>query len=374
MAGVRGNRDTLSDTTVQRRFVADQIANISPKSIPFLKTIGIDGSASDNIKREWQEDSLYALTATISATTAPNSSATALHFTASDAFNFKVGDILKIESEYVRVTAVGADASITITRAFAGTTAASHASGVTVTRFGQAQLENVDTSVAGTSIHSFPYNYHQIWDVGYQISHRAQQQGEYNVDDRLDYEAAKYFTAANVELERTLFYGKRVVNTSSVPSAMGGLETFITDNTDTTSEALTEKKINDLLDKTFQDVGHDNGPSLIVVQSWQKRKISDLYAPYGRQETSSNEAGVSIDKIRTDFGDIDVLLAFNVPTDRLYLLNPSFISVHPFKNSSWFTEPLPEDGPYFKEHLYGDYTLQVKADKAHGYMSNLTTS
>ena len=109
------------------------------------------------------------------------------------------------------------------------------------------------------------------------------------MDDRLDYEAAKYFTAANVELERTLFYGKRVVNTSSVPSAMGGLETFITDNTDTTSEALTEKKINDLLDETFQDVGHDNGPSLIVVQSWQKRKISDLYAPYGRQETSSTK-------------------------------------------------------------------------------------
>ena len=375
MAGVRGNRDSLSDTTVQRRFVSDQSANISPKTIPFLKHIGIDGNASDNTKREWQEDALYALTATVSTTTpVANNSVTTLVLSANDAFNFRVGDIIIAESEYLRVTAVAADNSLTVSRGYASTTAAAHAAGVTVTRIGQSQLENVDTSVAGTSIHSFPFNYHQIWDIGYQISHRAQQQGEYNVDDRLDYEAAKFFTAAQIELERAIFYGKRVLQTSAIPSAFGGLEVYITDNTDTTSEALTEKKINDLQDLIFQDVGHENMADLIVVQSWQKRKISDIYRPLARMERSERTGGVVVDTIDTDFGSVDVMMVYNCPTDSLYLLNSDFISVHPFKNSAWFTEPLPEDGPYFKEHLYGDYTLQVKADKAHGYMSNLTTS
>ena len=56
MAGVRGARDTLTDTTVQRRQVEDQIVNFSPTAIPFLKRIGFNGDTITNPKYEWHED------------------------------------------------------------------------------------------------------------------------------------------------------------------------------------------------------------------------------------------------------------------------------------------------------------------------------
>jgi hypothetical protein len=355
--------------------VADQITNIDPKMVPFLKRIGIDGEPVSNVKFEWQEDTLFALTDAVSTTTTmTDASATSLTLSGDNSFNFQVGDILLIASEQVRVTAVGSDDGLTISRAWGGTSGAGHAAAVTVRKVGHAFLENTDSVVTGSTIHSFPFNYAQIYDVAYQISHRAQQIGEFNVTDRLDYEAAKVLKHAMLILELSAFYGKRVQSTSTIPSAMGGLEQFITLNKDTAAEAITEKKINDLLALSYDRVGHENMPSWIVTNQWQKRKVADMFEPMARMDRATRTGGVVVDVIDTVFGEIDVSMVFNCPTDRAYFLNPSFIKYHPLKNSSFFTEPLPEAGAFFKEHLYGDYTFVVRADAAHGYMSNLTTS
>jgi hypothetical protein len=343
--------------------------------VPFLKRIGIDGEPVTNVKFEWQEDTLFALTDAVSTTTTmTDGAATAITLSGDNAFNFQVGDILQIESEQVRVTAVGSDDALTISRGWSSTSGAAHAAAKTVRKVGHAFLENTDSVVAGSTVHSFLYNYAQIYDVAYQVSHRAQQVGEFNVTDRLDFEAEKALKHAMLILELSAFYGKRTVNTSTIPSALGGLEVHITNNTDATSEAITEKKINDLLALIFDDVGHENMASWIVTGQWQKRKIADLYRPMARMDRATRTGGVVVDVVDTVFGEIDVSMVFNCPTDRAYFLNPSFIKYHPLKNSSFFTEPLPEDGAFFKEHLYGDYTFVVRADKAHGYMSNLTTS
>ena len=376
MAGVRGARDTLTDTTVQRRQVEDQIVNFSPKAVPFLKRIGFNGETVSNPKYEWHEDELFALTAAVHGSTVMTDGAhTTVTLAANDAYNFRVGDILLVEDEQIRVTAIASDNSLTITRGWGSTSGASHAAGTTISRISQAYAENTDSVVAGTTTHSFPFNYAQIIDVAYQVSHRAQNTGEYGLSDRLDYEAEKVLTDAFSMLERAALYGaERVLRTSSVPGAFGGLKTFITDNTDSTSEAITEKKINNLLALIFADVGHETMATWIVTGQWQKRKISDFYRPLARMDRGSREGGIVVDVIDTDFGEIDVSMVFNCPTDHAYFLNPSLIDYHSFKNSAFFTEPLPEDGAYFKEHLYGDYTMSCRWDKAHGYMSNLSTS
>jgi len=375
MAGVRGNRDTLSDTTIQPRQVADQLVNISPKSVPFLKHIGIDGEAGTNPKREWQEDVLHALTATMSATVTMNDTTSGtVTLSASDAWNFGVGDIILIESEQLRVTALASDTTLTVTRGWGSTTAATHDASETITRVGHNQLENVDSVTGGTSIHDFPFNYYQIFDRAVQVSHRAQQTGEYNVDDRMDLEVSKVLKDYFHMLERTAFYGKRVAQTATVPSSAGGLDTFITDNTDTTAEALSEKKINDLLALIYDDVGHDEQADLIVVNQWQKRKISDMWSSMARMERGERTGGVVVDVIDTVFGKVDVMMVHNMPAGVLYLLNTKHIKYAPYKNSAFFVEDLPESGPYFKQHVYGDYTLEVRGDKSHGRMSGLTTS
>ena len=352
------------------------ITNVSPKMVPFLKLIGIDGFTGTNPKHEWQEDALLALTVTVSSTTAVTTTTiTTVDLDGSNAYNVSKGDILLIDSEQVWVNTIESASNIGVIRAAFGTTAATHATASTMTRVGSTLDELTDSPLAGTTVHTFPFNYFSIFDKLIRISHRAQNTAEYNIDDRLDYEVDKKLKEALVDLARQVFYGVRNVGTGATdPPNMGGLKTFITNNTDTTAEALTEKKINDLLALCFADVGHENLPDTIAVGQWQKRKITSFYEPMARMDRATRTGGVVVDVIDTEFGEIDVVLEFNMQTDHLFLVKRDLIKVGSFKNSAFFDEPLPSDGAYTNHHIYGDYSLEVHADTAHGYMSGLTTS
>ena len=375
MAGQRGARDTFSDSGAHIRDVSDQIVNVSPKLVPLLKRIGMSGRAGDNPKREWEEDVGIALTDTISTTTTmANTSVTALHLSGDNAFNFSIGDLLLIQDEQLRVTALAGDGQLTVSRGWGSTTAATHDSTVAITKIGTALPENTDTPLVGSVDLTFPYNYYTIFNKAYQVSKRQQATSIYGVSDDMDYQAAKTLEHLMLLCEKNIFYGKRVQGSATAASNFGGLDVFITDNTDTGSEALTEKKIMDLLQLCWDDVGHENLPTLIVVNAWQKRKISDIYRPMARMDRGSTKGGVVTDRIETDLGPLEVMLDHNTPTDRLFLLNPSFIEIGPYKDSTFYTAALPADGAYQKEHVYGDYSFQVKADKAHGSMTNLSTS
>ncbi len=343
---------------------------MSPFETPFLKMVGINGFTGENPKFEWVEDVLLDVTSLITDNPLLVG-ATTVNVTPGTGPNFQVGNIIKMESELAWVSAVSADA-LTITRGVAGTTAAQHAQGVTVEIVGIAYNENVDSPLAGTTTFTFPYNLFQIFDAAIQVSQRQQNTSLYGLRGKdYNFQVAKKFKELAVKLEKNCFLGVRAAASGGVPAMMGGLDTFVTQNvTDLASAALTEQNINDLLQTIFYKVGLENMGRTAFTGAWLKRKISSFYAPNARAERRETTGGVVVDEIDTEFGKLQVSMNIWCPTNKMYVVNRKFAKVGHYKGSAFYDELLPASGAYTKGHIYGDYTLCVKNDKAHGQLKN----
>lgn len=375
MAVIAGARSTATDSNAQRRQIDDQIENVSPKETPFLKLVGINGFVGTNPKYEWEEDALLEVASTV-ADNPLTAGATTLNVAAATGPNFQIGNILKIESEYLYVTAVAADA-LTVVRGVAGSVAASHNQGTPVDIVGIALNENTDSPAKGTTTFSFPFNYFQLFDAAFQVSDRQNNTNIYGMRTRdYDYQVGKTFKELAIKLERACFHGQRAAAAANVPQMMGGIEYFITQNVkDLAGAALSEKDLNDSLQDAFYKVGLQNLGRTIICGAWLKRKISSFYAPYAQMRRSERRGGVVVDTIETEFGDVDVLGPYIwAPKDRLYIVNLDFVSVGHYKGGAWYDEPLPANGPYKKGHVAGDYTMCVKNDKAHMLIKGVSTT
>lgn len=388
---------TLGDSNAlhasqQIRQVDDLIDIMSPNDVSFLKLVGINGEAGTNPKLEWLEDTLLAESSLIAAgsTCTSSSSGTSLVVTTDEGINFQAGMVLELEdtsagtSEHVYVTEVSTD-TLTIVRACGGTSALStFANGDKVVVVGLANAENNDSPAKGTTEFTNPYNNFQAFDQMYQISFMAANTDVYGVtqgdDER---ELAKAFEECAIKLENTCFRGKRGENNSptGVPRLMGGFSHYLNNTTSGThyganlsGAKLTEKDLNDMFQDRFYAVGQSKMATTIICGGWNKRVISDIYAPYARSSRSERRGGVIVDVIDTEWGPIDVVLNLRCPTNRIYYVNLDYVSIHPFNGLSFFDRELPSNGAHIKRQIYGVYTMKVKNTKSMGVIYGTSTS
>ena len=384
-----------SSEALRKRYVDELIVNVSPADIPLTKLIGF-GKAVDNIKVEWQQDAL------LTNSTALTASITALAAGANDTWTITSGDGAAIQKYHllrVRKVAANAESSeivwvydeptgdtLPVIRGYSGTTPIAVTLPDTTHRvdiIGVAIPDNQDSPRSATTRLYQLSNYVQQFDRAFQVSHAQQQMNLYGVDNDYDYQLAKKLKEVAVELEKALFYGRAAApdTTNDRPATMGGLEEYVTPNgQDMAGAQITELKINQALQDIYDKVGAANmGKMTLVCNSAVKRQISRIYAYTAstnyKVELSREErtGGVVVNAIDTDFGLVDILMHKFCPVDRAYLLSLDKIKVAPLKNSQWFTEELPADGPYRKGHIYGAYTMIVKAPECHGFVKNIST-
>ena len=386
---------TSYNTALQRRSVDELIDLMSPESTPFLKLVGINGEAKDNPKHEWLEDTLLAESCAMTTGSGDivlDSAATKLYVSAANIINFQPYNVLTTSNatdgtEVMYVTAVDTTNNyVTVIRAVGGTTAsANHANGQTVNIIGIAATENFDAPNKHATTISSNYNYFQAFDTSYKISNMARETYVYGVDDPDAREFEKAFKEVMVKLENTCYHGYRANagDVTDVPRLMGGLTWFLWDDTNTSSLAyqgdlnsadLTEKDINDMLQDRFYAVGPDKMGKTLLVGAWNKRKISDMYAPYARMERSSRTGGVVVDTIETEWGPLDVLMSLRCPRDKVFLLNLDDISIHPYKGLSFYDEEKASSGAYTIRQIYGVYSLAVKNTKGMSIILETSTS
>ena len=374
---------TNRNTTNQIRQVDELIEIMSPVSVPFLKLVGIDGEAGTNPKLEWLEDVLLAetsLVVTLSSTTG-----TSLVVTTGDGVSFQPGEVIQIEDEFLYITAVNTD-TLTVVRAVAGTSAATHAAGAVVQIVGLANLEGNDAPVKSATELSTQYNYFQAFDMAYKISLMQQNTDVYGIpegdDDR---ELEKAFKEIAIKLELAAILGKRTapatVDGNSIPRLMGGLDYFFSSSYGTghyslslSSAQLQEKHINDMLQDRFYTVGQENMGTTLLMGAWNKRRIADIYTPMKRSERNERRGGVVVDTIDTEWGPIDCLMSLRVPKSKIYLVNLDYISIHPYKNASFFDEEKASSGAYTVRQIYGIYTMKCKNTRSGGLLSSTATS
>ncbi len=379
MAGVTGGYPTPSDWTSQPRYVDDAFDVMSPFDLPFLKLVGgIKQFSFTNPKIEWQKDDLWTGVLTVSSTTGlTTTTATTLYLSADQAYQLQVGSVLQCEDESLWVTTIAGAASVNVTRGYAGSTAATHSTALSVYLAGVAVSENADAPYQGTPIYSYPYNIAQAFDSAIQSSLINEHTDYYGKSPNLDNLLAGGLKKLMAQLESAMFRGLRYVGASATaPPSVGGLVQYInsTDSnvTDLAGAAITEKNINDLLQTIYYKVGQENMGKTIVCGGWVQRKISSFFEPHNRMNQGETEAGVHVEKLITDFGTLDLVMCVRCPRERLYVINPDFIKVGNMEGLAFAEYELAKSGAYTRKQIYGVYSAIIKNEESMGCLDNIS--
>ncbi|MEU0081372.1 DUF5309 family protein [Micromonospora tulbaghiae] len=168
-------------------------------------------------------------------------------------------------------------------------------------------------------------------------------------------------------------------NTFSVSLTKGGTAVNITvDGTVVWAKgvALSKTMVDALLMTVFNNGGiMQSETATIMVGAAQKLAITNAYvaAGYVTKEIST-VGGVTVNRIETDFGILNVMLNRHMPADVLQVVSleeckPVYLEV-PGKGHM-FEEPLAKTGAYDKNQLYGEVGLAYGNERKHGKIVNL---
>lgn len=140
---------------------------------------------------------------------------------------------------------------------------------------------------------------------------------------------------------------------------------------------LTKDLVDQLLQTVFDAGGiGEQGMATLLVGSAQRRKVTAAYTAgsYVTKELQGNLGGVTVDRINTDFGVLNVMLDRAVPVNTLAVVSmeqcrPVFLEIP--EKGHFFSEPLARTGAKDRRQLYGEAGLEYGNQAAHGKMTNL---
>jgi len=376
---------TIYDNTVpDKRMVTDRILNQNPYDIAAYLYLGTDMGKfnfvnKDEYTYEWLNDTYTDRTSTLGAAIA-STDTTTCSVTTADAALFQDGDIIRIDSEDMWVSA-RTTTELTITRGFNGTTGATHSNAAVITRIGRARRDGEDADDSPSTEVTSQYNYTQIMQRTIQLSRSQAKVNKYGIANLEDYNIDKFMDELMMDLARLPYYGGRSAGTeNSVARTAGGLKQFITDNvtyatvtaaTGGTASALTRDHIDDTLALIHADGGD---PKLILTTAHGQRKINDFYEGFVSTERSEQLGGIQIKKLMNPIsgGVIDVVVDRNCPAGELWLLDTSMISYYPF--DPFFYERLAKTGDSVKGQIVGEYGFVVGNGSWHGAVKEFSSS
>lgn len=363
-------KTTYSDTTPQKRVISDAIFMIDPVDVPFIFAVGgLDAARSkfklnlNGTKIEILEDEYDPLVATAASTSLTNSTTlTQIDVTTGEGKNFQDGHVIQIDAEYMVVKSVSTDELTVYSRSYGGTNA-THASTSAITIVGMARLEGDDADYGPLVDITAPYNYTSIFQKGVKVSDTERVIDQYGFSDAFVYQSNKAVPHLMRLVDRMAFHGVRAAGSASAPRSAGGLETFITSNTTTTS-AIAKAYIDSLAQSIYEDGGY---PDILVCDPAQANAIRDLIdtSSFVRVGQENSMLGmVSVGKVNTQFGSLSIVMDRHCRSDRIYLLSSSkvgFYQLRPFA-----AQPLARTGDSSKGEVVGEFALMVANNEAHG--------
>lgn len=367
---------TNSHSAYQKRVITDYVAMLDPSDAPFVEAIGgLDGASgkfkftATGIKYEWLEDTLSPLSVSSGETAAIASTATSVTLAAGDVNALEPGHILKVDSEYLWVSAVGTSA-ITVTRAFGGTSAATHASNSVLEIIGQARLEGAESVPMGFTNLTNDWNYSQIFHKEIKLTGSAPLVEVYGITDPYEYQAAKSLPEMMRLIEKTLQYGKRATTNADAlttsPRTMGGVDEFLNatkSNVKTAqATALTVTDIENTLKMAYED--GSSGQFTAIINPTDFQRITALYnnSSFIRYPPEQTRVGMVPATIVTPFGNVDFVLDRWQKANYIYFIKPENMGMLTLR--PWQIEDLSKGGDYERKQLVGEFGFAVKLPKS----------
>jgi len=365
---------------IQKRVITDYITLIDPADAPFVEAMGgLDGGAKKfrfvnfpHTKVEWIEDTREPLA--VGLNTAMNNSVTTAVLLAASANMVQVGQILLFAdgAEQMWVSAVASDGvTLTVSRGYGGTTATAQvvANNTAIEILGIARLEGAESHGLGYTVRSTNYNHTQIMQREVKVSRSQNQISQYGIREEFDYQSNKAIPHLMRLIEKGVYKGTRSAGSSAAPRSFGGLGTFVTNNAiNSGSAAVTQAKFENALKAAYLDGGK---PSKAFVSPTNMQVIKNFYdsANFLRVDTKEKTVGMTIEKIITPYGTVDLIMDRWAPDSTIYILDPEhvgFITYYPFTS-----EPLAKTGDYQRGEVVGEFTLCVRMDKAHAVITTI---
>jgi hypothetical protein len=345
------------------RDVPDWIDKLQRTDVPLQKMFGTAPAPSTPIhKAEWGWGSPDPYSTTI---TEAISGTGDLTITVADGTYFQIGDRFLIDSEELRCTGIAGNV-LTVTRGFAGTTAATHVDNSVVLIMGPAVVEGADDADSPFTQGEVDYNYPQIMSFTWSLSKRADVTPTYEHRNgaRASAELRKKMEAtAPVRMELTYLLGQRAAGSGTSPSALGGLRqsSYITTRTNLSSAIFTETDLMTAMQTVNNLVGGSLMPDTLVCSPFTKRVVSSWYNESRRSSPSDNKMDVRWNEIETDFGPVKIVghyLMSTVANTKAYLINPEDFKRRPYASSTgWNTGNYETQGWHTRGFLRSDTTL-----------------
>lgn len=289
------------------------IGLLSPTDVPFqggamgaTDAIGLPTGTVFEKKYEWLDESLLTPRTTTAALSTTGDAF--ITIASGDGLKFQTGDMIRIGSEFIRVTGYSATTAdiLLVTRAVSGS-AATVATSADVVGVGSLLPEGSDPPTARYVDRNNRYNYTEIFGP-YKVSSTGSDLAiqKYGVANEYDHQLANRTRECAIAIDQAIAYGVRLEDTTNKWRSMAGIASHITTVVDSTTTVLTDSSINSNLQTVYANGGE---PDTFVVGAKQKSVVSSFSSSGTVQvQRPDRTAGRMINYYETDFGTLTILL------------------------------------------------------------------
>ncbi len=364
--------------------VADIVSIVSPYETPLLDHLGDTSYPATSTYHEWLEDEMLPNKDAMDET--PAIPTTDVTFAVANADRFQAGDQIRPDAsgELMLVQSINiGGGTITVDRAYGGTTAEALADTQVLHILGNAALEGDDAPTARFTNRIRKGNWTQIFTAAVRASGSDLAVRKLAVADELDYQKQERLRELLRDLESTVLNGSSPAanpqGSQTVRRTMKGIVPSISTNTFApgvssfpTDTDLSEAQLNLALRLIWEQAA--SRVDTIVVNGYQKRRINSFITStqsYGPDDTTFRNL-VSI--YESDFGLCRVVLCRSMPADAVLLLDSSRTKVLPLSGRSFHYKPLASTGDFEAGEVIGEYSLELRNENAHGLITGLDLS
>ena len=364
----------LNDKVINEAF---EIARSNRTGILQVVSMGSPRQAYDGYKMGWLD---FRIDATSSALTAGvDAAVTAIPVT--DGSKFRAGMTVSASTgeEVMLVTAVTAN-SLTVVRAFGGTTAAALLSGAVLTIDSVGREENSLAENDGIFQPDPMENFFQTMDTAVEFSRRALATIQFGSTNDLAFQISERIRQLTIQMDRALVRGRRATATvgSKAVTYTGGLRFFLDQSGAIKTDgagALTLDKINAI---NAEIVSRGGTANTIAVGIKQARVLSALVsANYSSQrlgEWTADEG--SLLTLPSDLplvGNVNrIVVDTNLADSELVIFDSSMVSVVPMAannaeaSGAWRTVDATQNGQDGQRtRVIGDFAMEMRQSKTH---------
>jgi hypothetical protein len=324
-------------------------------------------------KIKWYDAVTNSLEGVVRADGWNNADTTGLEITNETADIINVGDEIRVNDEWMVVSAVdrtvdAAEISV-FARGHGGTTPAAHAADDVIYIVGSAHVEGTVDGDAILEDNVEKINYCQILEEPISVTKTSKNQKYEDVPDKMDEARKKAMSRALRKLNNSCLFGVADAGSKTLPRSTGGIRFFLAGSADNINVNAAGPFTEAILKSTLLLVAKRGGTPDVILCSADVKSVIN-----GFNSTASAGVQTRVDRLEkvagtlVDFYEGEAVGRLAIFADPLlrhahgeaYILNTKKMGKMWFKDDTLRYAPEPGNSRTFEETLQGQFTLKLK--------------